>query len=95
VLPDIPTFKESGYPDLTVDVAYFLVAAKGTPQPIVDKLYGAIDKALQNPKVKEALLAQGIEEKRGASSEVGAYLAGEIRRWDDIVKLSAPAAAGK
>ena len=95
VLPDIPTFKEAGYPDLTVDVAYFLVAAKGTPQPIVDKLHGAIDKALQNPKVKEALLAQGIEEKRGASSEVGAYLAGEIRRWGDIVKLSAPAAAGK
>jgi hypothetical protein len=26
---------------------------------------------------------------------VGAYLAGEIRRWGDIVKLSAPAAAGK
>src|SRR5882757_5156402 len=95
VLPDIPTFKEAGYPDLTVDVAYFLVAAKGTPQPIVDKLHGAIDKALQNPKIKETLLAQGIEEKRGASSELGAYLAGEIRRWGDIVKLSAQAAAGK
>jgi tripartite-type tricarboxylate transporter receptor subunit TctC len=95
VLPDIPTFKEAGYPDLTVDVAYFLLAAKGTPQRIVDKLYGAIDKALQNPKVKEALFAQGIEEKRGAPSEVGAYLAGEVSRWSDIVKLSAPVAAGK
>ena len=78
-----------------VDVAYFLVAAKGTPQPIVDKLSGAIDRALQNPKVKETLLAQGIEEKRGTPSEVGAYLAGEVRRWGDFVKLSAPAAAGK
>jgi tripartite-type tricarboxylate transporter receptor subunit TctC len=95
VLPDIPTFKEAGYPDLSVDVAYFLVAAKGTPQPIVDKLSGAIDRALQNPKVKETLLAQGIEEKRGTPSEVGAYLAGEVRRWGDFVKLSAPAAAGK
>jgi tripartite-type tricarboxylate transporter receptor subunit TctC len=92
VLPDIPTFKEAGYPDLTIDVAYFLLAAKGTPQRIVDKLYGAIDKALQNPKVKEALFAQGIEEKRGAPSEVGAYLAGEVSRWSDIVKLSAPTA---
>lgn len=95
VLPDIPTFKEAGYPDLTVDVAYFLLAAKGTPQPIVDKLYGAIDKALQTPKVKEILLAQGIEEKRGGPAEVGSYLAGEVRRWSDIVKLSALAAAGK
>lgn len=95
VLPDIPTFKEAGYPDLTVDVAYFLLAAKGTPQPVVDKLSGAIDKALQNPKVKETLLAQGIEEKRGTPREVGAYLADEARRWGDIVKLSAPVAAGK
>jgi tripartite-type tricarboxylate transporter receptor subunit TctC len=95
VLPDIPTFKELGYPDLTVDVAYFLLAAKGTPQPVVDKLASAIDKALQNPKVKETLLAQGIEEKRGTPGEVGAYLAGEVRRWGDIVKLSGQAGTGK
>jgi len=95
VLPDIPTFKEAGYPDLTVDVVYFLLAAKGTPQPIVDKLSSAIGKALENPKVKEALLAQGIEEKRGTPDEVGAYLAGEIGRWGDIVKLSAVPGLGK
>jgi tripartite-type tricarboxylate transporter receptor subunit TctC len=95
VLPDIPTFKEAGYPDMTVDVAYFLLAAKGTPQPVVDKLAGAIGKALENPKIKEALLAQGVEEKRGTPSEVGAYLAAEIRRWTDIAKLSAPSGTGK
>lgn len=95
VLPDIPTFKEAGYPDLTVDVVYFLLAAKGTPQPVVDKLSSAIGKALENPKVKEALLAQGIEEKRGTPAEVGAYLAGEVARWGDIVKLSAAPGLGK
>ena len=95
VLPDIPTFKEAGYPDLTVDVAYFLLAAKGTPQAVVDKLSSAIAKALENPKIKEALLAQGIEEKRGGPPEVGTYLASEVRRWADIVKLSAPSKAEK
>ena len=95
VLPDIPTFKEVGYPDLTVDVVYFLLAAKGTPQPVVDKLSNAIGKALANPKVNDALLAQGIEEKRGTPAEVGAYLAGEVRRWGDIVKLSATPGLGK
>jgi tripartite-type tricarboxylate transporter receptor subunit TctC len=95
VLPDIPTFKEAGYADLTVEVAYFLLAPKGTPQPVVDKLAGAVDKALQNPKVKEALLVQGVEEKRGTPAEVAAYLAGEVRRWTEVVKLSAPAGAGK
>lgn len=95
VLPDIPTFKETGYPEMTVDVAYFLLAAKGTPQPVVDKLAGAINKALENPKIKEALLAQGIEEKRGTPTEVGAYLTAEVRRWTEIVKLSAPSAPSK
>ena len=91
VLPDIPTFKEAGYPDLTVEIAYFLVAAKGTPQPVVDKLYGAVDKALQNPKIKQTLFAQGVEEKRGGPADLGAYLSREVGRWGDIVKLSAPA----
>ena len=92
VLPEIPTFKEAGYADLTVEVAYFLLAPKGTPQPVVDKLAGAVDKALQNPKIKEALLTQGVEDKRGTPAEVSAYLAAEARRWTEVVKLSAPAA---
>ncbi len=95
VLPDIPTFKEAGYPEMTVDVAYFLLAAKGTPQPVVDKLAGGINKALENPKIKEALLAQGIEEKRGTPTEVGAYLNAEVHRWTEIVKLSAPSGTTK
>ena len=94
-LPDVPTFKESGYPDLTVDVAYFLLAAKGTPAAAVDKLHAAIDKALQNQKVKDALAPLGIEEKRGTPAEVGAYLSAEVKRWTDIVKLSAPPSVGK
>src|SRR5882757_3308761 len=65
VLPDVPTFKEAGYPDLTVEIVYFLLAPKGTPTPIVNKLHAAVDKALQTPKIRETLSAQGVDEKRG------------------------------
>ena len=91
VAPDVPTFKELGYPDLTVEVVYYLLASKGTPRPIVDKLYGAIDKALQNPKIKDALSAQGVDEKRGPPDALAAYIAAELGRWADIVKLSGTA----
>jgi tripartite-type tricarboxylate transporter receptor subunit TctC len=91
VFPDIPTFKELGYPDIVADVAFYLMAAKGTPQPIVDKLYRAADKALQSEKVRESFRTQGIEDKRGGPAELGAYLSAELRRWSEIVKLSAPA----
>ena len=95
VLPDVPTFKELGYPDIVADVSFYLMAAKGTPQPIVDTLYRAADKALQSPRLIEAFRLQGIEERRGGPAELAAYLARELRRWGDIVKLSAPAAATK
>jgi tripartite-type tricarboxylate transporter receptor subunit TctC len=94
-LPDVPTSKEAGLPQFQAQAWNALFAPKGTPQPVVDKLSSAIGKALENPKVKEALLAQGIEEKRGAPAEVGAYLAGEVVRWGEIVKLSAAPGLGK
>ena len=91
VVPDVPTFKELGYPDMVAEVAFYLLAPKGTPQPIVDKLYRAADKAMQSPKALESFRVQGIEDKRGGPAELAAYLANELRRWGEIVKLSAPA----
>jgi len=88
VLPDVPTFKELGYPDIIAEVSFYLLAPKGTPQPLVDKLYRSADKALQTAKVKESFRVQGIEEKRGGPAELSAYLNTELRRWAEIVKLS-------
>lgn len=90
VFPDTPTFKELGYPDIVADVSFYMMAPKGTPQPIVEKLYRAVDKALDSPKLKESFRVQGIEDRRGGPAELSAYLAGELRRWTEIVKLSAP-----
>ncbi len=90
-LPDIPTFKELGYPDIVADVSFYMMAPKGTPQPIVDRLYRAADKAMDSPKVKESFRVQGIEDRRGGPADLSAYLASELRRWGGIVKLSAPA----
>lgn len=91
VFPDTPTFKELGYPDIVADVSFYMLAPKGTPQPIVEKLYRAVDKALDSPKLKESFKVQGIEDRRGGPAELSAYLGRELQRWTEIVKLSAPA----
>jgi tripartite-type tricarboxylate transporter receptor subunit TctC len=88
VLPDVPTMAEAGYPDLTVEVVYFFLAPKGTPKAAIDKLSGAITAALRDPKVREALAAQGVEQKEGGSDETRTYLAGELKKWEAIVKQS-------
>lgn len=90
VFPDTPTFKELGYPDIVADVSFYMLAPKGTPQPIVEKLYRATDKALESAKLKESFKIQGIEDRRGGPAELGAYIANELKRWTEIVKLSAP-----
>jgi tripartite-type tricarboxylate transporter receptor subunit TctC len=91
VLPDVPTTREAGLPDLMVEVGYFFLAPAGTPKPIVDRLSGAILKALHDAKVWEALAAQGVEKKEGGPEETRTYLADELRKWDAIVKASAAA----
>src|SRR5690606_17293290 len=91
VFPDTPTFKELGYPDIIADVSLYMLAPKGTRPAIVEKLYRATDKALESPKRKESFKVQGIEDRRGGPAELGAYLAKELQRWTEIVKLSAPA----
>ena len=91
VLPDVPTMREAGYPDLTVEVGYFFLAPAGTPKPIVEKLSGAISKGLHDPKVWAALAAQGVEMKDGGPEQTRTYLADELRKWEAIVKQSPPA----
>jgi tripartite-type tricarboxylate transporter receptor subunit TctC len=91
ILPDVPTMAEVGYPDLKVEVAYFFLAPKGTPKPVIDKLSGAITAALHDDKVFAALAAQGVEKKEGGPEETRAYLADELHKWEAIVKQSAPA----
>ncbi len=91
VLPDVPTMREAGYPDLTVEVGYFFLAPSGTPKPVVEKLSGAISKGLHDPKVWAALAAQGVEMKEGGPEQTRTYLADELRKWETIVKQSPPA----
>jgi tripartite-type tricarboxylate transporter receptor subunit TctC len=87
----VPTMREAGFPDLTVEVGFFFLAPAGTPKPIVEKLSGAIAMGLHDPKVWAALATQGVEKKEGGPEETRAYLADELRRWEAIVKQSAVA----
>ena len=67
ILPDVPTMAEAGYPDLKVEVAYFFLAPKGTPKPVVDKLSGAITAALHDPKVVRRPWARKASRRRKAA----------------------------
>jgi tripartite-type tricarboxylate transporter receptor subunit TctC len=86
--PDLPTMVEEGVPgyELTAWFAAFVPAK--TPKPIVDKLNAAINAAVADKTVQDALLAAGIEPSTGTPDELRAFVVSETEKWADIVKAA-------
>jgi tripartite-type tricarboxylate transporter receptor subunit TctC len=59
--PDIPTFREMGFPAVAYSGWYGLFAPKGTPKDIINKLNAAAVRALADPAVRTRLADLGIE----------------------------------
>jgi len=86
--PDIPTFAESGYPELVATVWFSLSGPAGLPAPIVERLNAEVRRALELSDVKEKLRHEGISPNRLDAKEFTAFVADELRRWGPIVRAS-------
>jgi len=73
-LPNVPTLIELGYKDFILENVISLVAPKGTPRAAVDKLNSLVRKAMDDPKFKEVLLAQGIVPEPSTPEELRAVI---------------------
>ena len=61
LLPDVPTFAESGYPDVEMDSWLMLAAPKGVPADVKAKLEKALAATIADPETRSKLLAAGLE----------------------------------
>ena len=86
--PDIPTFAESGYPDLVATVWFSLSGPAGLPPQIAERLNAEVRRALELSDVKEKLRHEGITPNRLDAKEFTAFVADELRRWGPIVRAS-------
>ena len=84
--PEIPTVAESGLPGFEMSAWDAIFAPAGTPKPIIDKLNAAVRKALEDPQVKDSLLARGTEVAPSTPEELAKYIASETVRWGKVVK---------
>jgi tripartite-type tricarboxylate transporter receptor subunit TctC len=82
--PSLPTTAEQGYP--TVEIGHWagLLAPRGTPQPIIDKMNADLQAALNTPEVAEKLSRTGIEPAGGSVADFAAFIASERKRLGDI-----------
>jgi len=88
VLPDVPTVAEAGVPGYETTIWLGIMAPKGTPQAIVDKLNAEIRKAINQPAVKEIWANQGAVPMAMSPAEFGAFLERDIGKWAGVVKTA-------
>jgi len=84
--PEVPTFAESGMPDLTVQSWWGLMAPAGTPQEVLQKLDSAMKVVMQSDVVKQRLAGVGVALPPDTSSQaLRALLSADFDRWQDLV----------
>jgi tripartite-type tricarboxylate transporter receptor subunit TctC len=86
-LPDLPTFKEAGY-NIVGSGWYGLFAPAKTPPEVVARLNKAIVAAVQQPQVKERLLAFGLVPTGTSAAELGRIQKADSELWAPAVKAS-------
>jgi len=86
VAPELPTVAESGLPGFEVIAWYNMFAPAGTPRGIVDRINAEVNRALEQPQVRERFLALGVAPLSGTPEALGAYLKFEIDRWAKLIK---------
>lgn len=89
VLPDLPTLQEAGLQGFEMTVWHGLFAPAGTPPEVLEKLSGALQAALQDPKVIERFADLGttpVPVAEATPAAMDALLAAEIARWKPIIE---------
>ncbi len=88
-LPDLPTLQEQGVPGYECYTWNTFLAPAGTPQPIIDTLNAAINKALADPAVINSLEKAGVNPTPGSTPQQTLdFVKAELAKWAPIIKAS-------
>jgi tripartite-type tricarboxylate transporter receptor subunit TctC len=86
LLADVPTLQEQGVKGAEVQSWQAVAAPKGLPADVKSKLHAAIVASLNDPAVKEKLLAQGFEIVADTPEHFAKYQAMEYARWKQLIE---------
>ena len=86
VLPDVPTISESGVPGYEATIWLGLMAPKGTPKTVVDKLNEAVSKIVSQPEVRQLWTKQGAVPMVMTPVAFEKYIRDDITKWAKVIK---------
>ena len=84
-LPNVPTLGET-LPGYEVELWFGTMAPRGTPQPIIDRINGVVNKALESAEIKKNLEQQGMVPTGGTPQKFGERIRKEYERWLKVVQ---------
>ena len=84
--PELPTIVEAGVPDFVVTQWHGMLAPRGTPSAVIDRLQRDVSGALQQPDVTQRLAADGSEPVGNLPREFGARLRSEREKWTKVAR---------
>jgi tripartite-type tricarboxylate transporter receptor subunit TctC len=87
-LPDVPTFAESGLPDMVSGSWYSLAVPAGTPAAVVDKLAQALKTVQERPEFKKILAAQNAIAMPQQEQQAADYIRADGQRLAELVRAS-------
>ncbi|MBY0338133.1 MAG: tripartite tricarboxylate transporter substrate binding protein [Acetobacteraceae bacterium] len=88
LLPDIPTTDEAGAPGFVAGSWHMLMAPRGTPAGVVDRLDQAVGAALREPELVQAMAQQGVAARYRDQREAAAFLRAERERWEGVIRAA-------
>lgn len=88
MMPNVPTFAESGLPGVKVALWEGVFVPRGTDKKIIQKLNTEINAVLQIPEVKEHIAKVGGDVVGGTSEQLASFLKSEVAKWQRVVPAS-------
>lgn len=85
-LPDVPTVAESGVPGYDVSTWYMVMGPAGLPEPIVKAWTSAVNKALEDPAIRQRLTDLSTEIIGGTPADAARVLHQDVAKWARVVK---------
>jgi tripartite-type tricarboxylate transporter receptor subunit TctC len=85
-MPDVPTIREAGYPDVEMQTMYALYTTGGTPRPVVDKLNATLAAALEDPAFRQRILEFGGTVQVMGTEEFEAFNREEYDRYGEVIR---------
>jgi len=86
--PDVPTMIEAGQPDFEISAWYVVLGPRGMPPEVVKRLNAEVNKAMQDPELRERLGSQGVDFAGGTPEEADKFIRSEIERWARVAKAT-------